>query len=151
VLPLPAGRTVCLFTDGVTDARLGEGRAGYDELASWLRELGPEVTAERVLGVLDQRAGSIEDDVTVCVLRGVDEAPAAAEPLEELVVGPGEGPALIRFLVACGVGPARSAELAVRLEEAPEGSQMVAQVRIGTRASHADLRPLPAHAPAFAA
>ena len=142
-LPLPPGTTVCLFTDGATEARRGDGRVGSDELATWLRDLGPDATADDVLACLEKNADALDDDVTICVLRstGAVSADATPELVEELAVAPGEGPTLIRFLIACGVSPARAAELAVRLEQAPERAMLVAEVRISEKASQARLRP----------
>ena len=141
-LPLAAGMTVCLFTDGATEARMGEGRVGPAELETWLRELGPDATAEEVLAHLQKHADELDDDVTICVLRSTDpDAVGPPELVEELAVTPGEGPTLIRFLIACGVTPARAAELAVSLEQAPERATLVAEVRIGERSAQARLRP----------
>jgi serine phosphatase RsbU (regulator of sigma subunit) len=152
-LPLPPGATVCLFTDGASEARLGDGRVGSGELAVWLQDLGPEATADEMLGYLRKRSDEVDDDVTFCVLRSVgDNGAAPAELVEELAVAPGEGPTLIRFLIACGVSPSRAAELAVSLEQAPERATLVAEVHIGEKAAHARLRPArPAIPAAFAA
>jgi hypothetical protein len=148
-MPLPPGTTVCLFTDGASDARLGEGRLGSDELAAWLRDLGPEATAGEMLTYLHKRADEIDDDVTICVLRTTGEnGTAPADAIEELAVSPGEGPTLIRFLIAGGVSPARAAELAVGLEQASEQASLVAEVRIGEKTAQARLRPAQSALPA---
>src|SRR3954454_10686310 len=141
-MPLPPGTTVALFTDGASEARLGEGRAGSAELATWLNDLGPEATAGEMLAYVEKRSDGIDDDATICVLRSTGEDGAApADVIEELAVSPGEGPTLIRFLIACGVSPSRAAELAVNLQQASERATMVAEVRIADNGSQAQLRP----------
>ena len=152
-MPLPPGTTVALFTDGASEARLGEGRVGSAELANWMEDLGPEASAEEMLAYVQKRSDGVDDDATICVLRSTGEDGAApADVVEELAVSPGEGPTLIRFLIACGVSPSRAAELAVNLQQASERATMVAEVRIGENGSQAQLRPAkPLVPPAFAA
>jgi hypothetical protein len=152
-LPLTPDTTVCLFTDGATAGSAQNGGVGSGQLARWVRDLGPEATADEVLALVDKHA-DLDDEATVCLLRSNegDAVTAAPEVVEELAVQPGEGPTMIRFQIACGITPARAAELAVSLEEAPERATLVAEVRIGERSATARLRPArPALPAAFAA
>jgi hypothetical protein len=154
ILPLTPDTTVCLFTDGVIAGGVGNAGVAPGQLAGWIRDLGHDSTADDVLALVDDHAGRLDDDATVVLLRshGDDVAQAPNEVVEELAVSPGEGPTLIRFLIACGVTPARAAELAVNLEQAPERAMLVAEVRIGERTAQARLRPArPALPAAFAA
>jgi Stage II sporulation protein E (SpoIIE) len=64
---LSAGESVCLFTDGLEDARLGDARVGRDQVARLLAAHDvPD--AGRLLGDLEELANSMCDDTAAIVL-----------------------------------------------------------------------------------
>jgi Stage II sporulation protein E (SpoIIE) len=64
---LSAGESVCLFTDGLEDARLGDARVGRDHIARLLA--AHEVPdAGRLLGDLEELANSMCDDTAAVIL-----------------------------------------------------------------------------------
>jgi serine phosphatase RsbU (regulator of sigma subunit) len=141
-VPFPRGAIACFYTDGLTDARTDYGRLGADRLERLVRELGPEVTAERVIDTVAQTAGKLEDDAAVCVLVSEGEVAVVRPRIERLEVTRSElrGPLLRAFLDACGVAPraVRAAQHDAR-EMAHRAGAAVAEVRIDDRA-HVEVR-----------
>jgi hypothetical protein len=61
------GVSICLFTDGLEDARIGDARVGRDQIARMLAaQVVPD--AERLLGDLEHLADRITDDTAAVVL-----------------------------------------------------------------------------------
>jgi len=116
---LPPGCTCCFYTDGIVEAKNGEGmigRARLTELVAGLERGDPAgVLLERVLA----EAHDAFDDMTVCLLRPVATAagrPPRVEVLEfdfEEV----ESGFVARFLDACGVPEPDLAETVERARE----------------------------------
>jgi sigma-B regulation protein RsbU (phosphoserine phosphatase) len=78
VLTVRPGDTLMLYTDGITEARIGGERFGVEGLIRFARETAP-TTAPSVVGaftdLLDNLGGGLEDDIAVMAL----SAPAADE------------------------------------------------------------------------
>jgi hypothetical protein len=73
------GVSVCLFTDGLEDARVAGSRIGRDEIARLLAAQGvPE--AGRLLADLGDLADLMPDDAAAVVLSHADPPPADVEP-----------------------------------------------------------------------
>ena len=111
-VPLPPGSRVCLFTDGLTDARTREGRVGRARIAELADGLGGHLTAEELLDRVRLEALEITDDMAVCVLAAAStprraEGSRARGRVEELALPAGElsTSTMQRFLWACGVEP----------------------------------------------
>lgn len=106
-LPLAPGSTVCLFTDGVVEARTREGLLGTDRLRSLLEDLGPGATARELLDRVADEARSVPDDMAACLISPADEVTAGGFRSEQLELSSEEveGPLAARFLEACGVDP----------------------------------------------
>ena len=106
---LPPGSMAFLFTDGLVEARLGDGLLGRERVSEAARELGPGASAKALLEVIAERADRAPDDMAACVIRARDEATrgdtARIEDLE-LEGVPGEEERARRFLEACGMPPA---------------------------------------------
>ncbi|MEA2443000.1 MAG: hypothetical protein QOJ12_292, partial [Thermoleophilales bacterium] len=68
-LHLPGDAVACFFTDGLPEAKYGTGLMGRDRLANLLGDLGPEVTATRLIDAVATDADSTPDDMAACVLR----------------------------------------------------------------------------------
>src|SRR5206468_9102300 len=54
-VPLPAGSTACFFTDGLVEARLGEGLLGRERVTDIARELGTALDADTLLERISER------------------------------------------------------------------------------------------------
>jgi hypothetical protein len=125
-VPFPEGARACLFSDGVTEARVDGGllgRAGLTELVDGART---DSSATELLERVRHEAGSIHDDMAACLIHasaGVAISTDVVEELEadlgHLAAGQGE-----RFLEACGVPPAAADETLARARDivASQGS-----------------------------
>ena len=112
--PLPAETVVCLFTDGLLEARVDDDLMGREELTRFVAELGSEQYADSLLAQVIAVADEVPDDMAVFVLRPVAGAETVGPRIETLVldaedlaVGVAE-----RFLEACEV-PAYQVETAL--------------------------------------
>jgi serine phosphatase RsbU (regulator of sigma subunit) len=109
---LPPESSVCFFTDGLVEARLGDDMIGRRRLSQMLAELGPDSGAQLLLERLAASADRAPDDMAACLLRTRPSAPdGRVERVEELVVDDHDldGERVAGFLCACGL----DAEVAV--------------------------------------
>ena len=134
VLPMPAGTTVALYSDGLIEARIDGEAIGAERLAEWLAELGPDASAKQLVELVVERADGVRDDLAVVVLHAEPGAAAPAHRIEQLKLDvlDGDGPDLDAFLRAAGVSRAerRLAGRRVSEELAVTGGVMV-EVRAG--------------------
>jgi hypothetical protein len=134
VLPMPAGSTVALYSDGLIEARVDGEPIGPERLTAWLAELGPHASAKQLVELVVTRADRVRDDLAVVVLhaeRGADAPGARIEQLK-LDVLDANGPDLDVFLQAAGVSRAERRLVGRRVSEelAVTGGVMV-EVRAG--------------------
>jgi hypothetical protein len=118
-VPLTPGAVICLYTDGLTEARTPDGLLGSDRLAEIVAELGPAATASDVIDRVQAIATSIRDDIAVCVLKpssGIAVGGLRTEQLE-LSAAETDGPLPARFLTACGIAPTEAADALGELRE----------------------------------
>jgi serine phosphatase RsbU (regulator of sigma subunit) len=114
---LPPGSTCCFYTDGIVEARNGDGMIGRERLTELVAGLDhgdqADVLLERVLA----EAHDASDDMTVCVMRPVAAAAGRPPRIEvlELEGDDVDSGFAERFLEASGV-PA--AERSVAVDEA---------------------------------
>jgi serine phosphatase RsbU (regulator of sigma subunit) len=107
---LPGNTLVCLYTDGVVDARVGHGRLGRERLERLLEQFEQAPSADLLLDrVADTTSRRHPDDMAVCLMRtparAFEEQRLHVEELE-LRDGDLERGIATRFLRACGVpGP----------------------------------------------
>jgi hypothetical protein len=128
-VPLAAGSVVCMFTDGLLEARVADGMFGRERLSAMVGELGPDEDADALLDFVITTADDASDDMAVFLLRPVSGAEALAPRVEtveleaeELELGLAE-----RFLAACEV-PGEDAAIAVehaRATAASGGSALI--------------------------
>lgn len=110
VLPLPPGSVVCLYTDGLAEARTERGVLGRPRLGDILADLGRDATAAKMLDRVAAEATAVGDDMATMVLvptAGVTSGRPRIEQLEVEAQEVEEGLA-DRFLGACGVAPAET-------------------------------------------
>ncbi|MEA2449709.1 MAG: phosphoserine phosphatase RsbU/P [Thermoleophilaceae bacterium] len=102
---LPEGSSVCFFTDGLVEARLGDQMIGRRRLSELLGELEPDAGAQLLLERLAASADRAPDDMAACLVRVRTGAPAGTPVrVEELEVVGGDvrGDRVPQFLAACG-------------------------------------------------
>ncbi len=135
---LTAGARACLYTDGVTEARVGGRLLGAGRFERVLAELPPDADANALLDGIAAKADEITDDMAVCLISAGADAPAAGPRIEELEVDDEHevGDSLERFLRACGVA---LADVPGILREAGEAARREGSVTVRVRAN--DFRP----------
>jgi hypothetical protein len=104
-LPLMPGTVVCLFTDGLVEARTEDGLLGADRLEQLVAELGPRATARQLIDRVRDEACATPDDMAACLISptaGVTTGCFRSELLE-ISDQEAEGPLPRRFLEECGV------------------------------------------------
>ncbi|HUH07340.1 MAG TPA: SpoIIE family protein phosphatase, partial [Egibacteraceae bacterium] len=75
---LGPGESLVLFTDGVTDARVGRevfGEQGLGTVLTSSAGLSAADTIGRIAATLDQAEGGLRDDIAVLVLRAPGDLP----------------------------------------------------------------------------
>jgi serine phosphatase RsbU (regulator of sigma subunit) len=132
-LHLPGDAVACFFTDGLVEAKYEGGLFGRDRLANLLVDLGPDVTADRLIEAVASDADTSHDDMAACVLRPDASAAADHVPdrLEEVELNALDlaGDRVERYLTACGV-PGEDASAAVKSVEASVGEFGGALLRV---------------------
>ena len=83
-VPLPAGSLACFHTDGVVEAKLGDGRFGRDRLAELVASLGPGEQARTLLDRVVAEADETPDDMAVFLVRPGDDATLVGPRVELL-------------------------------------------------------------------
>jgi hypothetical protein len=137
---LPADSSVCFFTDGLVEARLGDDMIGRLRLTELLAELGPDAGAQLLLQRIAASADRAPDDMAACLLRTRGDAgTAAVRRVEELVTDDHDltGDRVAEFLSACGVGAEAAVDAlrAARAKSAEFGGALLRVVadEAGTR------------------
>jgi serine phosphatase RsbU (regulator of sigma subunit) len=130
---LTAGARACLYTDGVTEARVDGGLLGVERLQQTLAALPPGADADALLDAIADTADEVTDDMAVCLINAAAGAPAAGQRIEVLEVDEREvGDSLERFLRACGVP---LAEVPGILREAGEAARREGSATVRVRAN----------------
>ena len=105
VVSIPGATVVCLYTDGVIEARVDDELFGVERLSGSLGAIATSATAASLLDRVSEEADRRPDDMAACVLRieGGSERPEIA--IEELELDQGElGRGRVRrFLLATGL------------------------------------------------
>jgi hypothetical protein len=116
-IALPPGFTCCFYTDGLVEAKNGDGMIGRTRFAEMVTELEPDDEADVLLERVIAESSEASDDMTVCLLRPLAGAPGRSPRVEILEVDSEdvESGFAVRFLDACGV---QDAEIALAVEQA---------------------------------
>jgi len=143
-LPLPPGSVICLYTDGLAEARTETGILGRPRLADIVEELDREATAGQLLDRVAAEARIVSDDMATVVFNptaGVTTGGFRSEALE--VDGDDvEGGLAERFLAACEVEPDRIPEAAEQARVLSRGyGGAVLHVRCGMRGAQVEVLP----------
>ena len=143
-LPLPPGSVVCLYTDGLAEARTQRGILGRPRLADMLEELGREATAPALLERVADEARLVTDDMATVVLiptAGVTAGGFREERLETDVKELDNGLAE-RFLRACGLDDSQVESAISEGRAWAEGhGAVVLHVRFGIRGPMVEVLP----------
>jgi hypothetical protein len=123
VVSMQGWSQVCMYTDGLTEARVGEELYGTDRLADALAQLGRQATAAELLERVTDETSARPDDMAACMFNIEGDAIAPRVVVEELEL---DGEELVddrveRFLLACGVARGELAEI-VRSTRAVAGA-----------------------------
>ena len=104
-MALPPGSVACLYTDGLVEARAGDGMLGRARLEELVAELDPDDTALALLERVVAEADEASDDMAVCLLRPVGDLAMVTPRVEMLEIDADDLDSGFarRFLDACGV------------------------------------------------
>jgi serine phosphatase RsbU (regulator of sigma subunit) len=81
-VPLRTGSVACLFTDGLLEARVGDGMFGRERLTAMVAELDPEEQADALLEFVIAAADEVPDDMAVFLIRPVSGVEVLAPRIE---------------------------------------------------------------------
>ena len=144
-VPLPPGSIACFFTDGLLEARLGDGLLGRERVSEIVNELGDEVRADALLSRIAERADRAPDDMAACIVRARPDAPVPEDVrLEDLELDGAleDEDRAHGFLAACGV-PGDGADSVLRKARAAVGEfgAAILRVRLGPGEGRAEVVP----------
>ena len=113
-LPLRPGAVVCLYTDGMAEARTAARILGRPRLGDIVEALSPTATATELLGRVADEARVVSDDMAAVLIRPRDSIAAGGSRREQIEVDLDDASngLVERFLEACKVGPAERARIA---------------------------------------
>jgi hypothetical protein len=151
---LPPGSTCCFYTDGMVEAKKGEGMIGRDRFAEMVDWLGPDEQADALLEWVLTEADVASDDMTVCVLRPVSGAQARSPRVEVLELDPDDVDSgfAARFLEACGVPEGELAPIVSQARNLLSSNGLVLlEVTVADGLGRARVTPVDASTPATAA
>jgi serine phosphatase RsbU (regulator of sigma subunit) len=153
-VPLRPGSTACLFTDGLLEARVGDGLFGRERLTAMVAELEPDEQADALLEFVVAAADEAPDDMAVFLIRPVSGVEVLAPRVETVELDPedldrGLGK---RFLAACEVlGEEASSTLDEARAAAASAGSAVIEVTFDDRGVRARVLSADAIAPAASA
>jgi Stage II sporulation protein E (SpoIIE) len=135
-LPLPAGSVVCLYTDGLAEARTQRGILGRPRLGDLLGQLGHHATAQKLLDRVAQEARRVTDDMATMILTPVNGITSGRFRVEQLEMEADElraGLARV-FLTGCGLAdPAIDVAVAECRQALPRHGRVLLEVTYGVR------------------
>jgi hypothetical protein len=102
---LPKGSVVCLFTDGLLEAKADGQLLGRERLSAMVADLPAGAPAAALLDAVSEQADETPDDMAACVLRAVEGPEGPRHRVEELELWGDldELASAERFLASCGL------------------------------------------------
>ena len=143
-LPLPPGSVVCLYTDGLAEARTENGILGRPRLADIVEELGRGATAAGLVDAVAAEARLVSDDMATLVLSPTAGVTSGGFRTEQLEIDGAEAEDGLaeRFLEACGVKTTRLREAAAEARALASGyGGAVLYVRFGIPGTQVEVLP----------
>jgi hypothetical protein len=127
VVSIPGPARVCVHTDGVTEARIGEDLFGAERLSRSLAALPDDAGAAELLDSVTAQSTARPDDMGACVLHIHDGsgAPAIVHEHLELDARSLADVRLHRFLEDCGVSRTEAAATVERAGREPARTSTV--------------------------
>jgi hypothetical protein len=127
VVSIPGPARVCVHTDGVTEARVGEDLFGAERLSRSLAALPDDAGAAELLDSVTAQSTARPDDMGACVLHihGGSGAPAIVHEQLELDARGLTDVRVRGFLEDCGVSRTEAAATVERAGHEPAGTSMV--------------------------
>ncbi len=112
VISVPGRGTVCFYTDGVTEARVGEDLFGAERLRQTVADLQVGASAAVLLDRVAEQTDARPDDMAACLLYLDGRAANPRVLVEELELDCDEAISdpVQRFLLECGLEPGEIAE-----------------------------------------
>jgi hypothetical protein len=106
IQPLRPGAVICLYTDGLAEARKATRILGRPRLGDFVEQLGPLAPASDLLDRVATEARIVTDDMAAVLIRpnGVVGPPGARHELLEVDVDDASSGLADQFLAACHVG-----------------------------------------------
>ena len=149
---VPDGSTICLFTDGLIEARREGRMIGRLGLVRIISELGREMSAQSLLDRVAAQADGVFDDMAACLFRVEGRAAVDVVRIEELEVRREDlGRTVVDgFLAGCGVEHDEAERLAPLVRETVERFGR-ALVRIAIAREAVSCEVLPANVESLAA
>jgi Stage II sporulation protein E (SpoIIE) len=144
IIALDGATRVCLYTDGVTEARVRGDLFGGERLADALASLGAGTSAQALLDEVARRTDARPDDMAACLLatEGGTAAPKVLREEIELEVADAASERTKRFLLACGVSRREVAGLLpLARAEAERAGTVLLGVELGGLEPQVTLRP----------
>jgi hypothetical protein len=116
---IPDGSAICLFTDGLIEARRSGTMIGRLGLVRIIGELGRDMSAEALLDRVAAEVDRVTDDMAACLFRVEGRPDIDLVRIEEIEVSREDAghPAIGAFLAACGVEPDEAERLAPFVRE----------------------------------
>jgi hypothetical protein len=145
VIPLAPGSTCCFYTDGIVEAKNGEGMIGRARLKELVAGLDHADQADVLLDRVLAEADDASDDMTLCLLRPVAGPVERAPRVEVLEFDAGEVESgfVARFLDACGVtGADRTAAIEAARALVTSSGLGLLEVTMSDAAAHARVLPV---------
>jgi hypothetical protein len=113
-LPLRPGAVICLYTDGLAEARKATRILGRPRLGDFVEQLGPTAPASELLERVATEARVVTDDMAAVLIRPTGATGEASARHEQLEVDADDAASGLaeQFLAACHVGEAERPWLA---------------------------------------
>lgn len=107
IQPLRPGAVICLYTDGLAEARKATRILGRPRLGDFVEQLGPTAPASELLERVEAAARILTDDMAAVLIRPSGVAVATGARHEQLEVDLDDTASGLaeQFLAACHVGP----------------------------------------------
>lgn len=143
-LPLPPGSVVCLYTDGLAEARTEGGILGRPRLADIVEELGRHAVASGLLDAVAGEARLVSDDMATLILSPTAGVTAGGFRCEQLEIDSEEAANGMaeRFLSACEVKTPRLRAAAAEARALAEGyGGAILYVRFGIQGTQVEVLP----------
>ena len=143
-LPLPAGSVVCLYTDGLAEARTEKSILGRPRLGDIVGELGRDATAAQLLDRVSREARLVTDDMATVMITPTAGVTAGGFRSEQIEIDPAEAEDGIAesFLEACGVETEQALRCAAEVAALCKShGGAVMHVRFGMRGPQVEVLP----------